>query len=156
ELLKDFNPCMYTGSESPKQKDEAKEAFINGDCRVLIISLRAGAGLDGLQHVCRTGVIGELDYSTGVVDQCIGRYARDGQAEASMAYFMLADSGSDPIIADILGIKRGQIEGVMDPDADLIERLENEGGNVRKLAEAYLERVMLNQELVREHEDSPA
>lgn len=143
DLLREFNPRMYTGSESPSQKEESKEAFVNGDCRVLIISLRAGAGLDGLQHVCRTGVIGELDYSTGVVDQCIGRYARDGQTEPSMAYFMLADSGSDPIIADILGIKRGQIEGVMDPDADLIERLENAGGNVRRLAEAYLERVML-------------
>jgi hypothetical protein len=71
-----------------------------------------------------------------------------------MAYFMLADSGSDPIIADILGIKRGQIEGVMDPGADLIERLENEGGNVRRLAEAYLERVALTYELPREYAEA--
>ena len=141
ELLKDYKPRLYTGSESPKQKDEAKKAFIDGDCRLLIISLRAGAGLDGLQEVCRTVVFGELDYSPGVHEQCIGRSARDGQDEPVMAYFLISDEGSDPIIADILGIKRGQIEGVCDTDASLIEQLEVSGGNAKRLAQAYLERM---------------
>lgn len=143
ERLAEFKPKLYTGSESPKQKLEAKEAFVNGDCRVLIISLRAGAGLDGLQDVCRVGVFGELDWSPGVHEQCCGRYYRDGQDEPSLGYFLLSEDGSDPVIADIVGLKRSQIEGVRDPDAELIETLELETGNVKRLAQAYLERLKL-------------
>lgn len=139
EQLKDYKPRLYTGTESPKQKEEAKEAFIAGDCNLLIISLRAGAGLDGLQSVCRTVVVGELDYSPAVIEQNIGRVGRDGQTEPVMAYFLISDEGSDPVLADILGLKRGQLEGVRDPDAELIERLEGSDGNVKRLAQSYLD-----------------
>lgn len=141
ELLADYKPCLYTGSESPKQKDQAKEAFISGDCRLLIISLRSGAGLDGLQDHCSTVVFGELDWSPGVHEQCIGRVARDGQLNPVMAYYLISDSGSDPIIADVVGIKRGQIEGVRDQNVELVEKLEVGPGNVKRLAQAYLEQV---------------
>ena len=40
--------------------------FIDGDARVLMMSLRSGAGLDGLQEVSHTAVFGELDWSPGV------------------------------------------------------------------------------------------
>lgn len=141
DMLKEYKPRLYTGTESPKQKDEAKDAFIDGDCRLLIISLRAGAGLDGLQSSCRTVVFGELDWSPGVHEQCVGRVARDGQPDPVMAYYLISDEGADPIIADVLGVKRGQIEGVCDPDAELIERIKGGEGNVKRLAQAYLERV---------------
>ncbi|ABD72153.1 SNF2-related (plasmid) [Rhodoferax ferrireducens T118] len=141
ELLAEFKPMLYTGSESPKQKAATKEAFVNGDCRVMIISLRAGAGLDGLQRVCKVGVFGELDWSPGVHEQCGGRYWRDGQDEPSLAYFLLSEDGSDPVIADILGLKKGQIDGVRDPDADLVETYAVEPGSIKKLAKAYLERL---------------
>lgn len=141
DILKEYKPRLYTGTESPKQKDEAKDAFTGGDCRLLIVSLRSGAGLDGLQHECRTVVFGELDWSPGVHEQCVGRIARDGQSDPVMAYYLISDEGADPIIADVLGVKRGQIEGVCDPDAELIERLEVGEGNVKRLALAYLESV---------------
>ena len=140
EQLKDFWPRLYTGTETPKQKDEAKEAFLQGDCRLLIISLRSGAGLDGLQSCCRTVVFGELDWSPGVHEQCIGRVARDGQTDPVMAYYLIAEHGSDPVVADVLGVKRGQIEGVRDPNGALIERLDRESGNLKRLAAEYLKR----------------
>lgn len=140
DILWEYNPLLYTGTESPKQKDHAKQNFIEGDCRLLIISLRAGAGLDGLQKACRTVVTGELDWSPAVIEQNIGRVYRDGQEDPVMAYFLVSEDGSDPIIADILGIKRGQIEGVRDPDAELIEKLETDSGNVKRLAEEYLKK----------------
>ncbi len=140
EQLKEYRPRLYTGTESPKQKDEAKQAFIYGDCRLLIISLRAGAGLDGLQSICRTVVFGELDWSPGVHEQCVGRVARDGQQQPVMAYYLISEEGADPIMADVLGVKRGQIEGVRDPHGALIEQLDTESGNVKRLAKAYLER----------------
>jgi len=146
EALADWSPRLYTGTESPKEKAEAKDEFVSGNCKLLIISLRAGAGLDGLQHCCSTVVFGELDYSPGVHEQCIGRVDRDGQEDPVMAYYLISESGSDPIIADILGVKRGQIEGVCDPDANLIEKLEVEGGNAKRLAEAYLKQVGISTE----------
>lgn len=140
EQLRDLNPRLYTGSESPREKDAAKEAFVNGDCQVLIISLRSGAGLDGLQDACCTAVFGEIDYSPGVHAQCIGRIDRDGQVRPVMAYFLLSEDGSDPIISQIVGIKRTQSEGVLSPHAALIERLEIEPGYIKALAADFLAR----------------
>ena len=140
EHLEEFNPMLYTGSENAAQKQRAKDAFVSGDCQLLIISLRAGAGLDGLQTVCSTAVFGELDWSPGVHEQCIGRIFRDGQKAPVMAYFMLANEGADPIIADVLGLKKSQIDGVRDPSADIVESLESGDGNIRKMAQSYLDR----------------
>ena len=139
DRLKDLNVVMYTGQENAKQKDEARRAFIEGDAQVIIISLRSGAGLDGLQHVCKTVVFGELDWSPGVHEQCSGRVYRDGQQHPVISYFLLADSGSDPIVADILGLKTQQLSGVIDPDADLVEQLQADDGRLKKMAEAYLQ-----------------
>jgi SNF2 family DNA or RNA helicase len=102
------------------------------------MSLRAGAGLDGLQSACRTVVFGELDWSPGVHEQCIGRVARDGQKDPVAAYFLIAEMGSDPVIADVLGVKTAQIEGIRDPDAALVEQ-QIDPDKVKRLAEAFLE-----------------
>ncbi len=129
----------FTGNESATQKEEARKKFMGDEAQVLIMSLRAGAGLDGLQEVCRTVVFGELDWSPGVHEQCIGRVYRDQQKDPVIAYFLVSDEGSDPIIADVLGLKKAQIEGVRDPEASLIEKIEDapqEG--IRRLAESIL------------------
>jgi len=140
DLLKDYNPVMFTGSESPKQKEEAKAAFLRGDSKLMIMSLRSGAGLDGLQKVCRTAVIGELDWSPKVHDQFIGRLHRDGQTGPCVAYFPVADSGSDPTIIDVLGVKAAQAHGINDPDAPLVVENTADPGRVKKLAEDFLRR----------------
>ena len=141
ERLAEFKPRLYTGTESAGQKQESKDTFVNGNCQLLIMSLRAGAGVDGLQDVCSVVVKGELDWSPGVHEQCIGRVGRDGQTKPVMAYFMISDDGVDPFIATVLGVKRGQIEGVRDPDASLVAQLDVEAGNVKRLAAEYLVRV---------------
>jgi SNF2 family DNA or RNA helicase len=138
ELLKDLNPVLYTGSESPAQKQSAKDAFCEGRSKVLIISLRSGAGIDGLQGVSSTAVFGELDWSPGVIEQCIGRVLRDGQLKPVMAYFLLSAEGSDPIVSDVLGIKREQIEGVRNPSLGMVERVDVGENAIRRLAAQYL------------------
>lgn len=138
EKLADFNPVMYTGSESPKEKQAAKEAFMSGESRVMLISLRAGAGIDGLQYGCSTVVFGEIDWSPGVHEQCTGRAHRDGQEEPVQAYFLIANEGSDPIISDVLGIKREQIEGVRNPGQNLVERRDIGENQLRLLAQQFL------------------
>jgi SNF2 family DNA or RNA helicase len=140
ERLKAHAPALYTGSESANQKAEAKRRFVEGETPILIMSLRAGAGLDGLQHHARTVVFGELDWSPGVHDQCAGRLHRDGQTEPVVAYYLITDEGSDPIVADVLGVKAAQATGIRDPNAPLVERLQNDGQHAKRLAEAYLAR----------------
>jgi SNF2 family DNA or RNA helicase len=149
DRLKEFKPVLYTGSESPVQKDEAKHAFMKGDSRVLIISLRAGAGLDGLQFGCRTLVFGELDWSPGVHEQCEGRILRDGQTEPVFAYYLVADSGSDPTVAQVLGVKKQQIEGIRNNgDGALFEELQNNGNRIKDLARDFLARTGRKKESV--------
>jgi hypothetical protein len=138
DQLKDLKPAFYTGQESVPQKDESLRRFIEGETQLLILSLRAGAGLDGLQDVCRTVVFGELDWSPGVHEQCIGRIHRDGQAEPVVAYFLVADAGSDPVVEDVLGLKAPQSEGVRDPNAEMVEKLQVDPQHIRRLAESYL------------------
>lgn len=130
--------AFITGEQSEKQQTEAFTAFVEGEARVLVMSNRMSAGLDGLQKVCRTCIFGELDYSPMVHEQCITRVFRDGQEDSVAAYFLLAEDGSDPIVADILQIKREQIDGVRNPTMDIVDQLENDGVSIRKLAEQYL------------------
>ncbi len=139
EKHKKFKPVMYTGSESPVQKDAAKKAFMEGDARIMLISLRAGAGMDGLQKVCKLCVFGELDWSPGVHEQCIGRIHRDGQDEPVTAYYLLANTGADPVMSDVLGLKKAQIEGVRDPNQDLVTKLQVNEDYIKQLAKSYLQ-----------------
>lgn len=115
---------LYTGSESPTQKIAATKEFIDGDAKVFIMSLRSGAGLDGLQHVCNTVVFGELDWSPKVHDQLIGRARRDEQKEPVTAFYLIADDGSDPVIANVLGIKDRQSTAITDPE--LLKNMEDD------------------------------
>lgn len=138
EALAEYNPVLYTGSESAAQKQASKDAFVSGDSRIMLISLRSAAGIDGLQHACSTVVFGELDWSPGVHEQCIGRVHRDGQTEPVMAYFLISDEGSDPIVSDVLGVKREQIEGVRNPDDNLVERRDTGENQLRQLAQSFL------------------
>lgn len=139
ERLKDLAPVFYTGQESTAQKQAAYQAFTSGASKVLIMSLRAGAGVDGLQHHARTVVFGELDWSPGVHEQCIGRLHRDMQADPVVAYFLVADSGSDPVVAEVLGLKREQSEHIRDPNRDLVEQLQGDPNHIKKLAAQFLQ-----------------
>jgi hypothetical protein len=140
ERLAGFRPVFYTGTESPADKRRNAEAFLSGHSRVLIMSLRAGAGLDGLQEAAHVAVFGELDWSPEVHRQCIGRLHRDGQEEPVLAYFLVAEDGSDPVIAEVLNLKRMQSEPMLDPAGRLFQQVRGTQERVRLLAAAVLRR----------------
>jgi SNF2 family DNA or RNA helicase len=140
DKLKDIPLAMYTGQESIPQKEEAKRRFIAGEAKVLIMSLRAGAGLDGLQGTCNIVVFGELDWSPGVHEQNIGRVWRDGQENSVNVYFMVSDEGSDPFMVEVNGVKEQQVKGIRDPDAELVEKLQLDPDRIKNLARRYLEK----------------
>lgn len=136
--LAEFKPVLYTGSESTNQKHAAAAAFVEGDSRVLIMSLRSGAGLDGLQHVASVAVFGELDWSPAMHDQCIGRLARDGQEATVAAYFLVTDDGTDPPMTQVLELKRQQSEPIRDPSLPLVQTNDAGLDRVRLLVDAVL------------------
>lgn len=138
--LADFTPVMFTGSETASQKEKSKQAFINGDAKVMIMSLRSGAGLDGLQHVCSTVVFGELDWSPMVHHQVIGRLDREGQKEKVMAFFLHTDDGSDPPMMALLGLKKSHATALVDPNLGVQEMPEDGVDRMKALIRHYLDK----------------
>jgi SNF2 family DNA or RNA helicase len=138
--LADLGVVMYTGSENPAQKAAAVSAFCDPKAKknVFVMSLRSGEGLDDLQRASSCIVFGEFDWSPGVHEQCIGRLQRDGQPNKVVAYFLMAEEGSDPTVVSVLGVKRAQVEGIRDPQGTLVEHLETDGDRVKQLARDYL------------------
>lgn len=138
DALAAHNPAMFTGHQDAKAKDAAAQALIRGESKVLIMSLRSGEGLDGLQAVCHHVVYGEFDWSPAVHEQFTGRIHRDGQDETTMEYWCAAEEGSDPVILDALGVKRWQLDGVVDPQGERTMSIQTDPEHIRKLAEALL------------------
>lgn len=108
ERLHRYRPAMYTGRETDRQKERSLADFMAGRSRVLIMSLRSGAGIDGLQEVVNTVVFGELDWSPAVHKQAMGRPGRPGQTKPVRAYFCITDEGSDPVMVETLDVKSMQ------------------------------------------------
>jgi SNF2 family DNA or RNA helicase len=141
EKLAAYNPVLFTGSETPRQKEKAKKLFTDGHTNLFIMSLRSGAGLDGLQHRAHTVVFGELDWSPQVHHQCTGRLHRPGQKNQVDAFYLVSDGGSDPTVVRILGLKASQSRGILDPLAGASEQ-HTDTTRIRALAEAYLSGAM--------------
>jgi hypothetical protein len=137
EDLAEFRPAMYTGSETAAQKNKTKQSFINGDTDLLILSLRSGAGLDGLQRRGSTVVFGELDWSPQVHKQVIGRLRRPGQTRQVDAIYLHSNFGSDPLMIEVLGVKASQARNIVDPLAGA-EMVFSDHSRIQALAQMYL------------------
>ncbi|MFN4283477.1 MAG: SNF2-related protein [Alphaproteobacteria bacterium] len=135
--LRDLQPVMFTGSETPGAKAQAKARFVEGKTSLLIMSLRSGAGLDGLQFRCSTMVFGELDWSPGVHHQCIGRLDREGQTAPVTAIFLVTDEGSDPPMMEVLGLKASEAARIVDPSLG-VQTVHSDYSHVQALVKRYL------------------
>lgn len=142
-----YNPVMYTGTETPKEKEESIKEFIEGNSKVFIMSLRSGAGINGLQLTSSYAVFGELDWSPAIMEQCIGRLWRDGQEHQVNAIFITIDDGADPFMKEVIGEKIDQQSKIMSAEASVIsdtvkdehlksmarEFLKSKGMNIEKI-----------------------
>jgi len=111
--LKAYRPVFITGEESITDKERSKTAFIEGRTNLIIISLRAAAGIDGLQNRSNVIVFGELDWSPGIHSQCEDRAHRMGQRQRVMSYYLVSAGGSDEQMLEALGLKTAQFKGIM-------------------------------------------
>jgi hypothetical protein len=137
--LAPYNPQLYTGSETPREKDAVKRAFMSGDTDCIIMSLRSGAGLDGLQHRCKTVVHGELDWSREVHKQLAGRLRPHARTDPIDEIYIIADGGSDPCVAAVQGLKASQARGIIDPKRG-VEAVASDESRIKALARMYLEK----------------
>lgn len=146
EMLGDLGMVLYTGSETSAQKDRAKAKFMAGEAKIFGMSLRSGEGVDDLQHHCSTAIVGEMDWSPVVHDQCVGRLNREGQPRWVAggkvdAIFLIADDGSDPVLVDVLGLKASQAHHIADPGTDPVKRDEAEAQRAMdRLVDRYFKR----------------
>lgn len=144
--LAEFKPALYTGTETPKQKDAAKQAFMSGETDLIIMSLRSGAGLDGLQHRCSTVAHGELDWSAEVHKQLRGRLRPHARTDAITEIYFVADGGSDPAVAAVQGLKASQAHGIIDPKRGVVE-VQSDESRIKMLAQMYLDRAKTREAL---------
>ena len=111
EELKEFRPMRITGHETSAEKEKSVEAFMDGRTNIIIISLRAGSGLNLQKANCV--VFGELDWSPAVHSQCEDRAHRIGQEDSILCYYLVAEEGTDETIQEFLGLKVSQFVGIM-------------------------------------------
>jgi hypothetical protein len=135
--LRDLEPCMYTGTESPTQKQREADRFITGNPKPMFMSLRSGAGLDGIQQHCSVVVIGELDWSPGVHQQFIWRIDREGQTQPVSVFFLVTDDGSDPPMMELNGLKASEASQIIDPHLG-VTVVDADESRLMALARAYL------------------
>lgn len=142
EQLAEYNPVLYTGTESAAGKRRSFEAFTEGDSRIMMISLRSGAGLDGLQGSCRVALFGELDWSPGVHKQLLGRLHRPGQTQPVTGYFCVSDYGSDPVMLDALDLKKIEADLIVNGPSTTVEQVDPEAqkDRMRQMAQEALGR----------------
>lgn len=123
EELREYKPVFITGKETSAQKDESVEAFKNGKTNLCCISLRAAAGIDGLQSAtCAAN--GELDWSPAIHSQFEDRIQRMGvdiNRDSILCYYLVAEEGTDEVIQEFLGLKVSQFNGIMGDKAQTEE-----------------------------------
>ncbi len=139
KALEDLKPAMFTGSETSGQKNAEVTRFLEGETDILIMSLRSGAGLDGLQFRASTMILGELDWSPGIHHQIIGRLDREGQKEPVTAFFLVVNRGSDPPMMEIIGLKASEAAQIVDPSLG-IQAVHSDRSHLQKLVKLYLEK----------------
>ena len=136
-----FSPAIYNGDSAPteRRKLEALRRFTARETPILLMGIRtSNAGLDELQHVCRTVVIGEPDWSPKVHEQGIGRIFRKGQEHPVTAYHLLSEEGSDPVVMEVCGMKHGEQTVVLDPKEERRATVEVDVNRATRLAEMVL------------------
>lgn len=100
----------WSGTASQKQREEAKQAFINADLRFIVAVIPAIAeGVDGLQDACRTVVWLSHSDSNILNQQVLDRIRRRGQQQVVQVYDIVARDTYD----------EGQLDTLLQRELDL-------------------------------------
>lgn len=142
--------CHIYGKTGAALRRVNKELFIERKARVIILQINAaGEGLDGLQNVCNNAILVELDWSSGLEDQLIGRLRRIGQKEVVRYTRLIAEGTLDDPMFGTLKAKRKVSQalfGKQKGEEMAIEKLIEDGFKelafLLKTQNALLEKIM--------------
>jgi SNF2 family DNA or RNA helicase len=141
EKLSKHKPLLYTGSETAKEKDKSITKFIeNPEHNILLMSLRSGEGIDGIQNVCSHVVHGEMDWTLKIHQQVTGRVLRPGQKNPVTETFLISKEGSDPFICHINGVKESQSDGILKTNPDREIEMKVDMGRIKTMAIEFLKK----------------
>ncbi len=113
---------VYDGRMSAKQKNEARDQFVDGPKRVFLGQITAaGVGLDGLQTVCDTILYAELPYKPSAIKQGNGRLERVGSTASQVTVYF-------PIIPDT--VEERIIDKLVDKATNMFMALDGEDSDM--------------------------
>lgn len=122
---------VYDGRCTLKQKDEAKNEFINGKARIIFGQISSlGEGIDGLQTVCNKMVIVELPYNPMRIYQAIGRLERVGSVNDTVSVYF-------PVLKDT--IEEHVLDMITDKTANVLTILDGKDGNIQNIGKQISE-----------------
>ncbi len=115
-----YGPTIIYGGMSAENKQKNLFKFTETDeSRVLIGQINAaGVGIDGLQRVCQHLIFAELEWSPGVMEQCIDRLRRIGQKGSVLVQYLIVPNSLEAVIEQVLAKKRRLIDRLMEQTED--------------------------------------
>ena len=99
---KNTKAVSITGKNKAQQNQSNKKTFVEGDAQVLIGTIGAmGQGYDELQHVSRTLVFLDRDWSPEIMNQAEERLHRMGQKNQVRVYYLECQGSFDQYVGKI-------------------------------------------------------
>jgi superfamily II DNA or RNA helicase len=109
---------FFTGAETPKQREQALEAFNEQPAvSMLFLSDAGGVGLN-LQRAASCCINLELPWNPAVLEQRIGRIHRLGQKAPIDVYNLVCEEGIEGRIAQLIEQKRAVFSSLFDGTSD--------------------------------------
>lgn len=137
DSLKKYNPAKIYGGVGAKEREEARDRFIQDpECRVLVANIQSGGvGIDGFQEVCSNVAFAEFSHTPNDHRQAEDRLHRSGQTRSVTSYYLVAPDTIDMDAVEVLDERAKMLDGVLDgkapTDIDLLgELLERRGIHV--------------------------
>ena len=112
--LRRFNPLIYTGSMTSRERDDAESAFRNdASHHAMLISLRAG-GTGLTLTVASRVILFDSWWNPAVMEQAMARAIRIGQTKPVFVTKLVTEDTIEERIQQILARKRGLFDEAVD------------------------------------------
>lgn len=136
---KGYDPVKFSGEDDTYQKERAKQNFMAGKNRIMIMNMLAGGvGVDGLQSVCNTALVLERQWNSADEEQFESRIDRDGQKLPTTFVYPIATGTIDEFFHDMVNRKIKDVAETMGDKHVRDYDIESDEDFLRELTEKTL------------------